>query len=120
MADINVFTITGRLTRDATVRTLASGKKVLTADTAVNTGYGDYKKTLFVKVQQWGDSCDKIAQYLVKGTPIACSGELSRNEWGDDGNKKVDFILDVRSIQLLGSKKQETPIEVPVDDDIAF
>lgn len=118
MADINVFTITGRLTKDAVVRTLASGKKVLTADTAVNTGYGDYKKTLFVKVQMWGDRGEKIKQYLTKGQPIGCSGSLSRNEWGEDDNKKVDFVLDVNmdGIQLLGSGKKQDSNNTPAPD----
>lgn len=106
MADLNQFCFTGRVAQDATVRTLATGKKVLTVNVAINTGFGDYKKTLFVKVQQWGDRGEKIVQYLKKGQLVASNGELSRNEWGDEGNKKVDFVVDVMSIQLLGSKQQ--------------
>lgn len=108
MADINCFAFTGRLTKDATVRTLASGKKVLTADVAVNTGFGEYKKTLYIKVQQWGDRGEKLTPYLKKGQFIGGTGEMSRNEWGDEGNKKVDFVVDVMSIQLLGSKPQSS------------
>ena len=108
MADLNQFCFTGRVTQDATVRTLATGKKVLTVNVAVNTGFGDYKKTLFIKVQQWGDSGEKIVQYLKKGQPVAGNGELSRNEWGDEGNKRVDFVVDVRGIQLLGSKQSSS------------
>lgn len=108
MADINCFAFTGRLTKDASIRTLASGKKVLTADVAVNTGFGEYRKALYIKVQQWGDRGESIAPYLKKGQFIGGTGELSRNEWGDEGNKKVDFIVDVLSIQLLGSKPQNS------------
>lgn len=108
MADINCFAFTGRLTKDASIRTLASGKKVLTADVAVNTGFGEYRKALYIKVQQWGDRGESIVPYLKKGQFIGGTGELSRNEWGDEGNKKVDFIVDVLSIQLLGSKPQNS------------
>ena len=108
MADINCFAFTGRLTKDASIRTLASGKKVLTVDVAVNTGFGEYRKALYIKVQQWGDRGVSIAPYLKKGQFIGGTGELSRNEWGDEGNKKVDFIVDVLSIQLLGSKPQNS------------
>lgn len=108
MADINCFAFTGRLTKDASIRTLASGKKVLTADVAVNTGFGEYRKTLYIKVQQWGDRAEKLIPYLKKGQFIGGTGEVSRNEWGDEGNKKVDFIVDVLSIQLLGSKPQNS------------
>ena len=108
MADINCFAFTGRLTKDASIRTLASGKKVLTADVAVNTGFGEYRKTLYIKVQQWGDRGENIIPFLKKGQFIGGTGELSRNEWGDEGNKKVDFVVDVISIQLLGSKPQSS------------
>ena len=109
MADINNFSMTGRLTQDATYRTLASGKGVLTCNVAINSGYGDYKKTLFVKVQQWGERGQKLASYLTKGKPIACVGELSRNEWDSkEGNHNVEFVVDTVAIQLIGSMKQDT------------
>lgn len=116
MADLNSFCFTGRLTKDATIRTLQSGKKLLVADVAINTGFGDYKKTLFVKLQQWGDRGEKIVEYLKKGQLIGTQGELSRNEWGDEGNKKVDFIVDCMSIQLLGSKQPQTNMAPSIED----
>ena len=38
---------------------------------------------------------------------------MSRSEWdSSDGIKHVDFVVDVRSIQMLGSKKDnEQPLE---------
>lgn len=108
MSDINRFVATGRLTADASVRTLASGKSVMTMNVAINTGYGDYKKTLFVKVQQWGDSTKNVVNYLKKGNLVGIDGELSRSEWTTkDGATMVDFVVDVRSVQILGSKKAE-------------
>ena len=109
MADINVFTCTGRLCSDAQFRTLATGKQLLTANIAVNSGYGQYKKTLFVKIQQWGENAGKIVQYLTKGQLIGTSGTLSKNEWtAQDGTVHTDFVLDVMSIQLLGFKNDSS------------
>lgn len=124
MADLNSFSFTGRLTSDASFRTLASGKGILTANVAVNTGYGDYKKTLFIKVQQWGDSGNNVVQYLKKGNLVAGTGEMSRSEWdSSDGIKHVDFVVDVRAIQMLVSKKdneQRTTAENIDTEDIPF
>lgn len=125
MADLNQFCFTGRLTQDATFRTLASGKPILTANVAVNTGFGQYKKALFIKVQQWGDSGERIVQYLTKGKPVAASGELSKSEWtSKEGKQYVDFVVDVRSIQLLSTnsgssenKPQQAEPEWPTDDE---
>lgn len=116
MADLNVFNFTGRLTKDAVMKVLPSGKQVLNTDVAVNTGYGDYKKTLFIKVQMWGDKGEKIKDFLKTGTLITSSGELSRNEWGDEGNRKVDFLVTVMNIQILSSKKPEVNND-PADDE---
>lgn len=125
MADLNVFNFTGRLTKDAVMKVFSpSGKQVLTADVAVNTGYGDYKKTLFIKVQMWGDRGEKIKDFLKTGTLITSSGELTRNEWGDEGNRKVDFLVTVMNIQILSSKKPEVnnePVETgDAPDDFTF
>ena len=109
MSDLNSFTFTGRLTQDASIRTLASGKKVLTANAAVNTGFGEYKKTLYIKVQQWGDRGENLIPYLKKGQLIGGQGEMSRSEWQNkEGKQYVDFVVDCLSIQLLGSKQQVT------------
>jgi len=105
MADLNSFSLTGRLTQNAAINTTANGKKILTANCAVNTGFGNYKKTLFVKVQQWGDNTSNLIPYLKKGQLIGCSGELSRSEWQNkEGKTYVDFVVTTFGIQLLGSK----------------
>ena len=96
-------------------------------DVAINTGYGDYKKTLFVKVNMWGENGAKIADYLTTGTLIATVGELSTNAWQTrDGENRIDLIVDVRGIQILKSKDAASgPVanegaESPGIDNITF
>ena len=114
MADLNNWSITGRLTADAEYKTLASGKNLLVMNVAVNTGFGEYAKTTFVKVQQWGDRGGKIVDYLRKGTLIACSGELSTNEWSTrEGEKRVDLQLTTNSLQFYNTKKADTSDSIP-------
>lgn len=127
MADINCFTFTCRLTKDAELKTLSTGKKLLVMNGAINTGYGEYKKTLWIKVQLWGDRGEKILPYTVKGSLIGVTGELSRNEWvnSNTGTTCVDFVVDARDIQLLASKKQnadsdESSSNEDTSDDITF
>lgn len=114
MADLNNWSITGRLTADAEYKTLASGKNLLVMNVAVNTGFGEYAKTTFVKVQQWGDRGGKIVDYLRKGTLIACSGELSTNEWSTrEGEKRIDLQLTINSLQFYNTKKADTSDSIP-------
>jgi len=117
MADLNNFNFTGRLTQDATIRTLATGKKVLTANVAVNTGYGEYKKTLYIKVQQWGDRGEKIVDMLKKGQMITSHGELSRSEWESNSKTYVDFVVDVPNIQLISTGNKSNTVEATIVDD---
>lgn len=121
MADLNSFAFTGRCTQDATIREIASGKKVLSVNVAVNTGYGDYKKTLFIKVQMWGERGEKIVDYLKKGQTIAGQGEMSRSEWtSKEGKAYVDFVVDVNNIQLLSSCSYKKDRSSSEPEDLTF
>ena len=118
MADLNNFSFTGRLTKDAEYRNLASGKGILVANVAVNTGYGDYKKTLYCKVQQWGESGKNVQQYLTKGTLVTAAGEVSLNKWtNSEGKEYTDLVVDVRSIQILSSKQNSPSGEQHVEQE---
>ena len=112
MADINVMTFTGRLTSDAVYKVTSNGKGLLTMNVAVNTGFGQYAKTTFLKVQQWGERGAKVCEFCKKGQLIGGSGELSTNSWTtSNGDARTDLVVDVLSFQLLGSKKEneQTP-----------
>ena len=109
MSDLNAWSFTGRLTKDAEFKTLASDKSLLVMDVAVNTGFGDYKKTTYVKVQQWGVKNTNTLLYLKKGTLIGVTGEVTLNEWESktDGTKRMSLQVDTSKIQILSSKKDE-------------
>ena len=115
MADLNVWAVTGRLTKDAEFRTLASGKALLSFDIAVNTGWGEYAKTTYVRVQQWGERGKNLVQHLKKGKPVAVSGSLSVNTWtGKDGVERQQLALDTTSVQMLSlGQAEKREEEVP-------
>lgn len=125
MADLNVWAVTGRLTKDAEFRTLASGKALLTCDIAVNTGWGEYAKTTYARVQQWGERGKNVVQYLKKGKPVAVSGSLSVNAWtGKDGQERQQLVIDTTSIQLLSGvaerKEEDAPSDKPRIEDLSI
>lgn len=109
MADLSNFTFTGRLTRDAEYRTLPTGKGLLTMSVAVNTGFGDYKKTTYYKVQQWGERGAKIAAYLTKGKLVAATGILTTNEYDTkEGVHKTELVVDVPSLSFYDTVSKAT------------
>lgn len=110
MADLNKAIITGRLGADAVVKTTTNGKSIMEMSVAVNTGYGDYKKTIWYKLKQFGDRVNNIAPIFTKGSIVAASGELDFDEWdGKDGTHHKDPVIKCMDIQLLYKKDGEEP-----------
>ena len=119
MADLSNFCFTGRLGADAQVKTI-NDKKLLEASVAVNTGYGNNKKTPWYKIKVRGNSADTLAPMLLKGCAVAGCGELSTNEWdGNDGKHHTDLEINCSTINLLPSgKKQEDNSEASADEGV--
>lgn len=107
MSDMNVMSLTGRLTKDATFGTVGSGKQLLSMNVAVNTGFGQSKKVLFIKVNMWGERGEKIVQYLKKGTVVAVSGTLSLNEWTSaDGTAMTDLVVTTFGVDFYNTSSR--------------
>lgn len=110
MADMNVCTLTGRLTKDATLETVgAKGTPLLKFDLANNTGYGQYARTQFFQVQMWGKSGEGIVQYLKKGKQVCVSGLFENNQWTNKEGKTIDnWRLTANQVTLLADSKGQT------------
>lgn len=114
MADLSNYAFTGRLGADAQVKKTPNGKTYMEMSVAVTTGYGDYKKTLWIKVKQWGERVNNIVNIFTKGALISACGEPSINEWdGKDGSHHATLEVNCMNVQILGSKK-------PADNEHAF
>lgn len=119
--DINSCVITGRLTKDAELRTTQTGKKVLSFTFASNrlVKRNDQweSKVSFIDGTLFGSRAESLAKYLLKGMQVTVHGVLDQTIWVDkQGNKKSKLALLVDDIQMLGGKKQtaETAANQPV------
>lgn len=106
--------IIGRVTRDAEGRYTPSGKFILSWNMAVDVGYGENKKTMWVRCQLWGERGEKAAQHILKGKPLFVEGRLNvaadgnPPTWTDQGGKvKASFEIDVQNYVFLPSPKRE-------------
>lgn len=106
----NQMSFVGTIGRDAEVKFLASGSAVLNVSVACNTGYGDNKKTMWVRVALFGKRAEgSLKDYLVKGSQVFVSGELTLNEYtGNDGIAKTSLELTANIIDLVGKKQDST------------
>lgn len=105
--------ITGRLTRDAEVRTLPSEKQVVNFSVAVNDGYknkqGEWvEQTAYFDCAYW--LTPNVAKLLTKGTLVELTGRVSARAWTDkDGEAHAGLNFHTSHIKLHnGSKRNET------------
>ena len=102
---MNVFTATGNIGRDAETRFIASGEPVVSFTVAVKSGYGKSESTTWVQCSLWGKRGEAVAPYLLKGTLVGISGELSLDEYeGKDGTKNKTLKCRLNNVDLLGKK----------------
>ena len=88
--DINTVTLTGRLGGDIELRYTKTGAAVANVNLAVESGFGDNKKTNWFGLDFWGKAAESAGQYLAKGRKIAISGRLDHSEYEDrETGKKV-------------------------------
>lgn len=91
---MNICIFSGRLTRDCETRYTQSGTPVSNFSIAVETGFGDYKRTEFPKCVLW--KRENLAQYLTKGKPITITAELQEKKWQDNqgqNRRTVEFVV---------------------------
>ena len=95
----------GRMARDIEIRYTQSNKAVGRFPFAVDTGYGDNKKTSFLNCTAWEKTAETLEKFAVKGTKLLLECEAVQNQYEDkNGNKvnTVDFL--VKSFEFCENK----------------
>ena len=115
----NKIILEGRLTRDVEVRYGQSGNAIANTGIAVSKKFKKQdgtqgEKILFVDLTFYSRSAEIANQYLRKGSHILVDGELKLDQWDDknSGQKRSKHSVDVREMQMLGSK-QDHPQQAP-------
>ena len=106
MVDVNRVVLIGRLTRDAELKSIASGQAVTKFSIAVNRRRknGDQweDEPNFFDVVVWGRQGESLHQYLVKGKMVCVDGELRQDRWQQDGQNRSKVEIVANYLQLLG------------------
>ena len=110
---MSFMTVTGRLGRDAELKTMQSGKKVLSFSIADDIGWGDKKRTQWISCALFGDRAEKLAQYLTKGSMVECVGTPSARGWKKGDEVQASIELAVSEVKLHGGGNRD---DKPVAD----
>jgi len=103
---MNKVIIVGRLTRDPEVRYTQTGKAVASFAVAVDSGFGDNKRTDFIPVTVWDKLAEICGNNLGKGRRVLVEGRLQIGEYEKDGQKRRSTDVVANNIEFLDSKKE--------------
>ncbi len=84
---MNRVMLTGRLTRDPELRSLANGRTVTQFAIATHDYRGGTEKAEYHNVVTWDRLAEICSQYLGKGQLVAVEGRIQTRQWEDD--KKI-------------------------------
>ncbi len=105
---MNRVLLTGRLTRDPEMRSLANSKVVTQFSIATNEYRGGAEKAEFHTVVTWDRLAEICAQYLGKGQLVAVEGRLQTRQWEDDRKLrhwKTEIVAS--SVEMLSGRKKK-------------
>lgn len=93
---MNKWLGTGRVTREWEVRTTPSGTIVARNSIAVDSGYGDNKRTDFINLTAFGKTAETLEKYGFKGQKMLIEGRIQTGSYEKDGVKHstTDIIID--------------------------
>lgn len=103
-----VLTATGRLGKDAELRTTNDGTKILSFSVGSDMGYGDRKQTIWLDCSIFGARGEKLAQYLTKGSQVTVIGEFGQRAYQNKSGETVTATtVKVMEVALQGGGQQQ-------------
>ena len=105
---MNRVLLTGRLTRDPEMRSLASGKTVTQFGVATNEYRGGTEKSEYHNVVTWDRLAEICGQFLAKGQLVAIEGRLQTRQWEDDKKLrhwKTEVVA--ASVEMLSGRRKK-------------
>jgi single-strand DNA-binding protein len=106
---VNRVLLTGRLTRDPEMRSLASGKAVTQFSVATNEYIGQGKeKAEYHNIVTWDRLAQTCGEFLGKGQQVAIEGRLQTRSWDDDQGKrhwKTEVVAN--HVEMLSGRRKK-------------
>lgn len=111
--NMNNATFVGRLGKDAELKTLDSGKKVINFSLAVDDGKD--RPPVWIDCAKWSEKTG-VLPYLKKGTQVAVSGNVGLRKW----ETGATITLRVLDLSLIGSVTEAGQKEPKAKEDLPF
>jgi len=118
---LNTVTLVGRAGRDPEVKYFESGSVVCNLTLAVNRIARNDEPDWF-NLELWGRTAEVAANYVRKGSLIGVTGSLKLEHCLDrnTGADRSKPVIRVERLELLGSKRDQEPMDSPNYNDDEF
>ncbi len=106
---MNKVVLTGRLTRDPEMRSLASGKTVTQFGIATNEYAGGGKERAeYHNIVTWDRLAEICGRYLGKGQQVAIEGRIQTRTWDDDrGQRHWKTEVVANTVEMLSGRRKK-------------
>lgn len=106
---MNVGIFSGNIGSVNDLRYTPDGKQILGFSLAVQEGYGDNKKTLWVRCSLSGKRAESLSTMLQKGTKATVSGRVGVEKWEGKNGKPggAAITMWVNEIDFYGRGERE-------------
>lgn len=121
---MNTVLLSGIVGQDLTVRYTGSGKAVANGSIAVQSGYGDNKKTEWFNFVIWDEYGVAAAETLKKGSKTTLVGRLSTRKWKDKNDQErttTEVVVSSYGVPLLAkSEPRDSQETAPATEEVGF
>lgn len=111
MSDMNIVALMGRITRDAELRTTASGKSFVRFSIAVNRTRKQGEQYIsvpsFFTLSHFGKAAESVFPYLKKGQLVTLEAHLEQRTWEQQGEKRSNTEIVIDRLHLAGWRKED-------------
>lgn len=107
----NKVFLTGRVTREWEIRATSSGTTIARNSIAVDSGYGDNKRTDFINLTAFGKTAETLEKYGFKGQKMLIEGRIQTGSYEKDGVKHSTTDIIVDRSEFLSFKDNNTSEE---------
>lgn len=114
MASLNKVMLIGNAGKDADLRYTANGLAQARFSLAVNNRRrgqsGEWEdNTEWFNIVLFGDTAERVSQYITKGKPLYVEGRIQTRTWDDqEGQKRTSVEVIANAVQLLGGRDQDS------------
>lgn len=112
----NIFEFTNaRLTKDPEVKYTPTQTAICNLVLAVDTGYGEKKKTDFPRVTVFGKQAEAIERYSAKGLRVDVTGHIQTGSYQKDGTTVYTTDLIADYVDIVDFKERPHVDEAEAD-----